>query len=80
MNAAPCIPASNPKSRRAFAPVRPAASRHRNLSAWSLIVSLVLLCSHVFAAAPERRNVLLILSDDLNNLLGCYGGPGKSLS
>lgn len=27
------------------------------------------------AAAPARKNVLFLVSDDLNNLLGCYGDP-----
>jgi choline-sulfatase len=42
----------------------------------SLVVALLALAAlHAeLAAAPaERRNVLLIVSDDLNNLLGCYG-------
>jgi len=35
-----------------------------------------LLCAAVFpAAAQERKNVLFIISDDLNNYLGCYGDP-----
>jgi len=35
---------------------------------------LVLLCTFAAHAAP-RKNVLFIISDDLNNLLGCYGDP-----
>src|SRR5688500_15379568 len=27
------------------------------------------------ASSSAQRNVLLIVSDDLNNLLGCYGDP-----
>ena len=30
---------------------------------------------HVTANEPVRPNVLLIVSDDLNNSLGCYGHP-----
>jgi arylsulfatase A-like enzyme len=31
--------------------------------------------AHLLAAAQARPNVLLIISDDLNNSLGCYGNP-----
>src|SRR5688572_3574893 len=34
---------------------------------------LALLCGRSGAAEPRRPNVLLLVSDDLNNLLGCYG-------
>ncbi|MGH7945706.1 MAG: sulfatase [Opitutaceae bacterium] len=40
----------------------------------SLLVVAFLLVSSASGATP-RRNVLLILADDLNNLLGCYGDP-----
>lgn len=46
--------------------------RHR-FGKCSLLAGLLLLAASAFGAAPERRNVLLIVSDDLNNLLGCYG-------
>src|SRR6187455_2561980 len=43
----------------------------------SLIVAVFLLAAAAASAAPasERWNVLYILSDDLNNNLGCYGHP-----
>jgi choline-sulfatase len=43
--------------------------------AWPVLACFVALGASAFAAAPERKNVLLILSDDLANLLGCYGDP-----
>jgi iduronate 2-sulfatase len=39
------------------------------------IVTGVLLGAWAHGATPAPRNVLLILADDLNNLLGCYGDP-----
>jgi iduronate 2-sulfatase len=39
----------------------------------SRLAILCALCSTVFAA--ERKNVLFLISDDLNNYLGCYGDP-----
>jgi iduronate 2-sulfatase len=36
---------------------------------------LVLPAANAFGAPAERRNVLLIVSDDLANLMGCYGDP-----
>ena len=65
----------------------PTSSSHRGLGAPAAAASLgrgvaralraglLLLTAGLFAATPERRNVLLILSDDLANLLGCYGDP-----
>jgi iduronate 2-sulfatase len=36
---------------------------------------LMAILSPVARAADQRRNVLFIISDDLNNFLGCYGDP-----
>ncbi len=38
-----------------------------------LCLALLLFAS--FLSAQERKNVLFIISDDLNNYLGCYGDP-----
>jgi len=43
-----------------------------------LCLFTVLLCSiggDLYAAQAQRPNVLFLISDDLNNLLGCYGDP-----
>lgn len=49
---------------------------HHLLNAFALL-GLVVLSSPAEGAAaePRRKNVLFIVSDDLNNLLGCYGDP-----
>jgi iduronate 2-sulfatase len=36
---------------------------------------LLLAATSSFAAAPAKKNVLFLIADDLNNLLGCYGDP-----
>ena len=40
---------------------------------WAAIVLLA--SPFTFADDVQRPNVLLIVSDDLNNFLGCYGDP-----
>ena len=42
---------------------------------WFVCVWLTILCGSSAVAEDARRNVLFIVSDDLNNLLGCYGDP-----
>lgn len=38
-------------------------------------ILLMAILSSVARATDQRRNVLFIISDDLNNFLGCYGDP-----
>ena len=42
---------------------------------WLMCVCLTMWCCSSVIAEDARRNVLFIISDDLNNLLGCYGDP-----
>ncbi|MDA1230804.1 MAG: sulfatase [Planctomycetota bacterium] len=42
---------------------------------WFVCACLTLFCCSSATAEDARRNVLFIISDDLNNLLGCYGDP-----
>jgi choline-sulfatase len=52
-----------------------ASTFRRALSDWLRLGCLLVFATSAFGAAPDRQNVLLILSDDLANLLGCYGDP-----
>ena len=49
--------------------------KFRPLFAW--ILAVLTLPSLLLAASPAKKpyNVLFIISDDLNNMLGCYGDP-----
>ncbi len=47
-----------------------------------LCLAMMMLAALLQAAGNERLNVLLVMSDDLNNDLGCYGhgmvkSPGR---
>ena len=58
-----------------LSPSHSATRNCRAIRGCSLVILLLALAAGAFAAPAERRNVLLILADDLNNLLGCYGDP-----
>lgn len=45
------------------------------MNKWFLCVCLAIVSSSSAFADNPHRNVLFIISDDLNNLLGCYGDP-----
>lgn len=50
--------------------------RHRWNQVWLVVVALATILGLQRAHAAEtRQNVLLIMSDDLNNSVGCYGHP-----
>ena len=42
---------------------------------WSIVFCVLSIASTVAQAEDSRRNVLFIISDDLNTSLGCYGHP-----
>src|SRR5262245_4542867 len=50
-------------------------SRPRTLALLTLFTLALPLARDLAAAEPRRPNVLFLISDDLNNLLGCYGDP-----
>ncbi|UCF14746.1 MAG: sulfatase [Phycisphaerales bacterium] len=45
------------------------------LSSWLSVLAVILSLFHGRACAAQRPNVLLVISDDLNNSIGCYGHP-----
>ena len=42
---------------------------------WLLMLIVILSVLHGHACAEDRPNVLFLISDDLNNSIGCYGHP-----
>ena len=46
-----------------------------HLTRLATLILLALVCGRAQAADAGRPNVLLLMADDLNNLLGCYGDP-----
>src|SRR5829696_9208627 len=52
------------------------ASSLIRISGFVILVSLLIAAPA--RAADKRPNVLFIVSDDLNNSLGCYGAPVKT--
>jgi arylsulfatase A-like enzyme len=40
-----------------------------------LVAAIALMSGAAYAADASRPNVLFLMSDDLNNMLGCYGDP-----
>ena len=51
------------------------SSRSPIFSHWLLILIVILSMIHSHACAFDRPNVLFLISDDLNNSMGCYGHP-----
>lgn len=51
------------------------SSRSPMFSRWLLVLVVILSMLHGRACAADRPNVLFLISDDLNNSLGCYGHP-----
>ena len=45
------------------------------MNRWMTCSCLILSCCSSAFATDAQQNVLFIISDDLNNLLGCYGDP-----
>jgi iduronate 2-sulfatase len=61
--------------RRVEYPSSASRSGARRFASWVLFATTLLSSMVAQAATAGRTNVLFIIADDLNNLLGCYGDP-----
>ena len=65
----------SPARERRDGSVPPLTRRATSWGAVVAVLAMVIGAPLLAASSSAQRNVLLIVSDDLNNLLGCYGDP-----